>query len=438
MNTSLNCTASTVLPVASASVLSPQTWPFSLDWLPMDAYLVGGNVRDALLGRKAEYLDLDFVMPSQAVETAQKIAQHYQAGYVVLDSDRQIARVVFDRATVDFAQQVGDSLDADLHRRDFTVNAIAYHPHTHQLVDPLQGYDDLRRQQICMIAPENLKDDPLRLLRAYRQSAQLGFTLDAATQETIQDLADLLSQVAPERVQAELNYLLGTAAGTQRLATAWHDRLLAHWLPHSTRRGLERIADIDNATAQLCDRYPAFVAELTNWLKDQQKVSGMGRSWLRVAKLTCLVSENPTLAEQELWTLKYSRLEVQAVLTVLRSLTLLPEIANQPSRRAQYYFFRKVGNTFPALVVRGMAEGLSLEAIAPLIDRFLNPDDPVAYPKPLVSGRELMQALNLRPSPRVGRLLEAIQLAQAEGVVGDRTAAIQFAKRYAEEGAFVN
>ncbi|MEO1147291.1 MAG: CCA tRNA nucleotidyltransferase [Cyanobacteria bacterium J06638_22] len=435
MNTSLNCTASTVLPVASASVLSPQTWPFSLDWLPMDAYLVGGNVRDALLGRKAEYLDLDFVMPSQAVETAQKIAQHYQAGYVVLDGDRQIARVVFDRATVDFAQQVGDSLDADLHRRDFTVNAIAYHPHTHQLVDPLQGYDDLRRRQICMIAPENLKDDPLRLLRAYRQSAQLGFTLDAATQETIQDLADLLNQVAPERVQAELNYLLGTAAGTQRLAMAWRDRLLAHWLPHATQRGLERIADIDNATEQLCDRYPAFVAELTNWLKDQQKVSGMGRSWLRVAKLTCLVSEDPTLAEQELWTLKYSRLEVQAVLTVLRSLSLLPEIADQPSRRAQYYFFRKVGNTFPALVVRGMSEGLSLEAIAPLIERFLNPDDPVVYPKPLVSGRELMQALNLRPSPKVGRLLEAIQLAQAEGGVGDRTAAIQFAKRYAEEGS---
>jgi len=404
----------------------------------MDAYLVGGNVRDALLGRKAEYLDLDFVMPSEAVETAQKIAQHYRAGYVVLDCDRQIARVVFDRATVDFAQQVGGSLDADLHRRDFTVNAIAYHPHTHRLVDPLHGYEDLQRRQIRMVAPENLKEDPLRLLRAYRQSAQLGFALDPATEETIQDLADLLGKVAPERVQAELNYLLGTAAGTERLAMAWRDRLLARWLPHATQRGMDRIAGIDDATALLRDRYPAFFAELTNWLKDQQKVSGMGRSWLRIAKLTCLVSEDPTLGEQELWTLKYSRLEVQAVLTVLRSLTLLPDIASHPSRRAQYYFFRKVGNTFPALVVRGMAQGLALEAIAPLIERFLNPDDPVAYPKPLISGRELMQALNLRPSPQVGRLLEAIQLAQAEGAIADRDAAIQFAKRYAEEEESAN
>lgn len=414
-------------------MLSPQTWPFSLEWLPADAYLVGGNVRDALLGRKADYLDLDFVLPSAAVETAQQIAQHYRAGYVVLDDDRQIARVVFERATVDFAQQVGESLEADLHRRDFTVNAIAYHPHTQRLVDPLHGYDDLQRRQIRMIAPENLKDDPLRLLRAYRQSAQLGFSLDPDTEETIQDLADLLQTIAPERVQAELNYLLGTAAGTGRLAMAWRDRLLVDWLPHATQRGLEQIAGIDAATEQLRDRYPTFFNELTNWLKDQQKVSGMGRSWLRIAKLSCLVATDPTIAEQELWTLKYSRLEVQSVLTVLRSLPRLPALVAHPSRRTQYYFFRQVGNTFPALVVRGLAQGLELAAIAPLVERFLDPDDPVAYPKPLISGRELMQALNLRPSPQVGKLLEAIQVAQAEGAIADRAAAIQFAKRYAEE-----
>jgi tRNA nucleotidyltransferase (CCA-adding enzyme) len=98
-----------------------------------------------------------------------------------------------------------------------------------------------------------------------------------------------------------------------------------------------------------------------------------------------------------------------------------------------YYFFRKVGNTLPALVVRGLAQGLELAAIAPLIERFLNPNDPVVYPQPLISGRELMQALGLRPSPQVGKLLEAIQVAQAEGAIADRAAAIQFAKRYAEE-----
>jgi tRNA nucleotidyltransferase (CCA-adding enzyme) len=82
----------------TSSALSPQTWPFSREWLPPQACLVGGAVRDALLGRRAEYLDLDFVLPAEAVQTARKLAKHYKAGFVVLDAQRQIARVVFDQA----------------------------------------------------------------------------------------------------------------------------------------------------------------------------------------------------------------------------------------------------------------------------------------------------------------------------------------------------
>jgi tRNA nucleotidyltransferase (CCA-adding enzyme) len=82
-------------------------FPFDLHQLPQPAYIVGGWVRDRLLGRKADYLDLDFVLNRQVIETARKIAKQHQAGFVVLDADRQIARVVFKNATVDFAQQMG-------------------------------------------------------------------------------------------------------------------------------------------------------------------------------------------------------------------------------------------------------------------------------------------------------------------------------------------
>jgi tRNA nucleotidyltransferase (CCA-adding enzyme) len=413
------------------SVLSPKTWPFSLEWLPESAHLVGGNVRDALLGRKADYLDLDFVLPEGAVEVARAIAQHYRAGYVLLDGDRQIARVVFDRATVDFAKQVGDRLEVDLQRRDFTINAIAYHPHTATIIDPLHGCDDLRKRLIRMIAPENLKEDPLRLLRAYRQAAQLGFVVEPDTQATAQRLAPCLAQIAPERVQAELNYLLGTAQGTPLLKMAWTDQLLSIWLPHATRNSLDQIAGIDRATVALNASYPPLLAELTGWLKDQQKVSGMGRSWLRVAKLVCLMPPAAGMAEAELWRLKYSRLEVQSVLTVIQTLPWLEALATTPApRKEQYQFFRRVGSSFPAVVVLGLAHGLPLRAIAPLIERFLDPNDPVAHPIPLISGRDLMKALNLSPSPRIGELLEAIQQAQAEGDISLRQEAIDFARRY--------
>ncbi len=415
-------------------MLSPHTWPFALEWLPANAYLVGGNVRDALLGRQAEYLDLDFVMPQATVETARAIATHYQAGFVLLDAERQIARVVFRGATVDFAQQVGDTLESDLQRRDFTVNAIAYDPITDRIIDPVQGYADLQRRLIRMIAPENLKEDPLRLLRAYRQAAQLGFVLEPQTQATVQHLAELLQDIAPERVQAELNYLLGSAAGTPFLTAAWHDGLLHDWLPHTTAPRLAWVAAIDHWAIALSQQWPTLATYLYGWVKDQQKVSGAGRSWLRIAKLTCLTAPDPALAEPELWRLKYCRAEVQAVLTVLRQMPHLYTVIDAwqgsvpPSRKAQYYFFQKVGTAFPAVVLLGLAQGVGLGAIAPLIEHYLDPADPVAHPQPLLSGRDLMQALGLHPSPHIGKLLDAIQLAQAEGTLTTQQEALTLAR----------
>lgn len=422
---------------AFVSVLSPQTWPFSLEWLPQAAYLVGGSVRDALLGRHAEYLDLDLVLSSNTVSIAKSIAKHYRAGFVLLDADRQIARVVFDRATVDFAQQVGTSLEDDLQRRDFTVNAIAYNPHTAQLLDPLQGYSDLQQQQIRMIAPENLKEDPLRLLRAYRQAAQLGFELELDTRFTIQQLANLLQQVAAERVQSEISYLLSTPKGTPFLLMAWLDGLFKHWLPHATSAGLEQVARIDEAAIALIKKCPTFEHELLAWVRDQHKMSVAGRSWLKVAKLTCLIAPDVAEAEQELWRLKYSRAEVQSVLTVLKCFPQLEAVCSTGfSLREQYYFFKSVGAAFPAVAVLAVAAGATVEAIVPLIDRFLNSDDPVAHPTPTLTGHDLMIALKLPPGPRIGQLLEAIQLARAEGKISTTTEALKFAERSLQSDAF--
>lgn len=411
----------------TASVLSPKTWPFELRWLPRPTYLVGGNVRDALLGRHAEYLDLDFVMPEKAVETARAIANHYRAGYVLLDAERQIARVVFDWATVDFAQQVGSSLEDDLGRRDFTVNAIAYDPVQEALIDPLGGNADLGHRCIRMISPDNLKEDPLRLLRAYRQSAQLGFDLDPETQSTIRSLAPLIAKIPAERVQAELNYLLSTPRGTEFLKAAWDDGLLQSWLPHATEAGLATICRMDDLAIALEASCPGWRAELSGWLRDQQRTSGATRSWLKVAKLACLVAPQAEQAERELWELKYSRAEVQSVLTAMRFAPWLQAQAATLPPREQYLFFQAVGAVFPAVTMLAVASGASTEAVIPLLQRFLTPDDPIAHPTPLLTGTDLMKALHLPPGPKIGQLLHAIQMARAEGKVASREEAIQFA-----------
>lgn len=415
-----------------SSALSPETWPFSLKWLPDSACLVGGTVRDALLDRHSEYLDLDFVLPSGAVETAQAIARHYRAGFVVLDAERQIARVVFEQGTADFAQQVGATLEDDLRRRDFTVNAIAYNPHTKDLLDPLHGYEDLQRKRLRMVSIENLAEDPLRLLRAYRQAAQLGFSLEPETQQAIRHLAPNLSKIAAERVQSELNYLLGSARGTGWIKTACEDGLLQDWLPSATIEHLTQVGAIDDVTVHIQENWTEFWSELSRTVRGTPQASeakGSVRTWVTIAKLASLLPEDPALAEAQLWRLKYSRAEIQAVSTVVKALPHLrsPEISNW-SRAEQYQFFQSIGAVFPAIALLGLAMRIPVETMRRLVDRFLDPTDPVAHPYPILTGQDLMTGLRIPPSPQVGRLLAALQLARAEGKITNREEALAFAQ----------
>lgn len=416
------------------SRLAPETWPFSLEWLPQPAYMVGGAVRDAILGKKREYLDLDFIIPSDAVKVARKIAHHYQAGFVLLDKERKIARVVFPQATADFAQQEGDSLETDLHRRDFTVNAIAYNPHTQEIIDPLQGCADIELKVLRMISPANLQDDPLRLMRGYRQAAQLGFTIEPATQAAIRTLASYITQVAAERVRVEIGYLLANSQGTPKITDAWEDGILAAFFQNATRDSFIKLAAVDQAATLLTETWPLLGQELQEYVRDTVKTT-----WLSIAKLACLVHQNPEVAETELQQLTYSRAEIRGVTTTLRLFSQL-KVTNM-SLREQYSLFQEAGAVFITTALFALANDISVEAMsgdkqlqvyAPLISRYLNPDDLVAHPTPLLSGKELILALKIPASPLVGRLLSEIAVAQVEGRIGTFEEAIAFARGLVE------
>lgn len=411
--------------------LVTENWPFNWQLLPPSAYMVGGAVRDALLNRTCEYLDLDFIVPSQAVDLARTIASHYQAGFVLLDPERQIARVVFPHATADFAQQEGDSLEADLYRRDFTINAIAYHLHTQTIFDPLHGYDDLQRGILRMVSPANLKDDPLRLMRAYRQAAQLAFTIEPTTQATITTLAPHITEVAPERVRGEISYLLANPQGTFWLLKAASNHLLAPFFPHATPESWQKLATVDTVAGLITQHWPQLGVKLQQHIRDTVKTTCLG-----IAKLACLVHPDPEVAKSQLQALTYSRAEIQAVTTTLKLFPLLK--SPHMSVREQYFFFQEAANVFAATIILALIDDnlvsatsghKSLRAYAPLISRYLNPDDLVAHPTKLVSGDKLIISLNIPPSPKLGKLLTEIAIAQAEGKVSTPEEAIAFARQ---------
>ncbi|KAI9132726.1 CCA tRNA nucleotidyltransferase [Acaryochloris sp. CCMEE 5410] len=425
------------------TVLAPQTWPFPASDLPQSACLVGGCVRDALLNRHTAYLDLDFVLPEAAVETARRVSESCNAGFVLLDAERDIARVVFPDATADFALQVGDSLEEDLQRRDYTINAIAYHPFSDMVIDPLKGRQDLDAGVLRMIAAKNLEEDPLRLLRAYRQAAQLGFTIEPQTQANIRQLTPQLKGIAAERIKVELSYLLSDSKATPWVYQLWQDGLLSTSFPHASSTSLAFLPAIDQAASLLQKEVPDLATAFHQELNERaQGKEAAQRTLLSTTKWVSLLSDSPTQAEITLKQMKFSRGEIHVITRVLNGWPRLKQLLQQEHcRRAdQFYLFQDADTTFPAVVMVTLAvelmqqsapgaEMLSyLQALKPWIAEYLNPLSALAHPQPLLSGSALMKSLHLSPGPEVGRLLSQLTLAQAEGSITTSEEALTLAQ----------
>ena len=166
------------------------------------AWVVGGALRDELLGR--EVVDLDVACPSP--ETAARRYARVAGGAVFPLSERHGAwRVAFrDGKTVDFTPVHGESIEEDLATRDFTVNALARPLAGGPLVDPFGGEADLEAQRLRAVGPMVFEDDPLRLLRAVRLEDELGFRLDEPTEQLVRAGAGRVGEPAGERILGEL------------------------------------------------------------------------------------------------------------------------------------------------------------------------------------------------------------------------------------------
>jgi poly(A) polymerase len=176
-----------------------------------DAWLVGGAVRDRLLGRDTD--DIDLAVAGDAREAAQTLRRATGAAAFSLSDAFGGWRVVGrDQAwQVDVQPLVGGTLERDLAARDFTVNAMAEPLGGGDLVDPHGGVADLRARRLRMVSANALVADPLRTLRAVRLAAELGFTIDPETLEAVRRHAPGLTAVAAERVFAELKRIVGAA-----------------------------------------------------------------------------------------------------------------------------------------------------------------------------------------------------------------------------------
>jgi tRNA nucleotidyltransferase/poly(A) polymerase len=197
-----------------------------IDWLAhQDApvYLVGGGVRDLLLGRPI--VDLDVVVDGDGLALARRVANYFWGAYYPLDETRSTGRAILSsqdepRLVVDVARLRGPDLAADLADRDFTINAMAANVRTPgDVIDRHNGRADLQARSIRPVSETSIRNDPLRALRAIRLAAQLDFRLARETERLIRRNGAGLSQVAGERVRDELASLLAVTRAAPHLRT---------------------------------------------------------------------------------------------------------------------------------------------------------------------------------------------------------------------------
>ncbi len=210
-----------------------------------DTYLVGGAVRDLLLGRTPRDYDLATSVPPQRARAILGWREGALDAFGVLHGPEQSLEVVSLRSEGPYRDRrhpdvvrFGASLDEDLLRRDFTANALAL-DRSGRLHDPSGGLGDLRHGLLRTVGPaaERLEEDLLRILRAYRLAAELGWRLDPALRQTTRQLAHELRAVSPERIGEEIWRLLRAPGGYVPLRWADEDGVLRTVLPslHPTR-----------------------------------------------------------------------------------------------------------------------------------------------------------------------------------------------------------
>ncbi|MEJ7810870.1 MAG: CCA tRNA nucleotidyltransferase [Gemmatimonadaceae bacterium] len=265
-----------------------------------ETWCVGGAVRDALLGQP--HLDWDLATRATPAEVQSLFRRTVPVGVEfgtvgVLDDEgvmhevttfRRDVRTDGRHAEVEF----GGSLDDDLARRDFTVNAIAYEPHTGELRDPFEGRADLERGVIRAVGDpdQRMREDRLRALRAIRFAARFGFRIEGATWDAIVRSAPHLGRLSPERVQQELDKTMRQANKAGRALQLWRESgALATLIPP--------LAAVSDVTLRSLDVLPRPLRTV----HDRR----------RVHRLTALFADVPAKeAERSLRALRFSNVEV--------------------------------------------------------------------------------------------------------------------------------
>jgi poly(A) polymerase len=417
------------------------------------AYLVGGYVRDRLLGQESH--DVDFAIEGDALGLARTVADWMRGAFVPLDKERGTGRVVTrdehgQRVFIDFVVLQGRDITDDLSRRDFTIDAIALDINDlSRFIDPYDGRGDLEAGLVRAVSGAVFRDDPLRTLRAVRLAAELNLRIESRTEERIRRDAGLVAAVSAERVRDELSKTLAQPGAADNLRYLDELGLLRVIFPET--EGAERSLEVVRALEHLHTTVlhsPISILHSDRLLSHLSQFTSGDRQRLVLLKLVaflCGVAEDVKPVGLALRRLRFSRGEVSLGRTIAAHRWRLGQLraAGTITRRDVYRFFRDTGEAGLDLLLLFLADRWAAQGVRSDLDRwegdvkfasallgdyYERHTEVISLPK-LIGGDDLMETFGLEEGPRLGELLEAVREAQAAGEIRTRREALDYVKR---------
>jgi poly(A) polymerase len=439
----------------------------------IQAYVVGGYVRDKILGK--DVTDIDIMVVGDGIGFARIVAEHLKKTKVVTYESFGTAMLPLDDGKIEFVsareefydpasrkpQTRHATVESDLSRRDFTINALAAsinHEQFGEILDPFQGHEDLQRGIIrTPLAPDRtFDDDPLRMLRAVRFSAQLfdekrgrRFFIEEETLQAIKNKSSRLSIVSKERITDEFLKILSAPQPSIGLKLLYETGLAAEFLPELVDMvGVEQRKDyhhkdvflhtlkvVDNISTATDDVWLRFVALMHDVAKPRTKAFKEGIGWTFHghedigARMMKPIFRRMRLPMDKLpYVEKLIRLHLRPMVLVSE------EVTDSAIRRTLFEAGADIDDLM--LLCRADITSQNPERVARYLKNYdivmkkmeeVEKKDRLRNWQPPIRGNEIMEVCGIPPSPLVGILKSKIEDAILEGVIpNEHDAALEY------------
>jgi len=437
-------------------------------------YIIGGSVRDLLLGRTPT--DYDIAVTGNPEQFAEKLIAKSDGHLVRLGKPGQmIIRVISGDIIFDITSLNGTSIEDNLNKRDFTINAIAYDLYSEGIVDCHGGLQDLADKKVRMVSKEIFKKDPVRLIRAYRIGACLNFEIEAKTATAIKSNTKLLKNIAGERIRVELFTMLGTSTSYLYLSQMAISGLLTAIFP-----------DLDRLKGCFQNHYHHFdvfehtmraYGHLETLLNDPGKIlpdtSAKIHQYIHKNKpslIKCAIllhdigkplmktldssgkchfyghaRKSADMAQKISQRLRFSNHERQFIDGIIRNhmnpLSLFTAYEKKTlTQKGITRFYKKCGEYTPALLLAAIADTEAKENklneknkafksfLKKMIFEYFYHYQPLSDEPPLITGRDLIHVFGLKPSPLFRKILDLVDDAKLTKTIKNRSEALELVK----------